>query len=194
MCEIRSIDEMLGEIAGRLDANTAHSPQPHSDTYKTTRQKDMPKPIIKQQPKSKSAQKGRMTLATARKTAEAVCTAAERLGIRVVAAVVNEGANLVCLEAMDDSYIASINVAKDKAYTAAALKMPTYKALAESRGGALDGLVSGNGIMLLGGGEPLEYDGLIYGGIGVSGGTKEQDALLAAAAAKIFAMIMAGNF
>lgn len=87
---------------------------------------------------------------------------------------------------MDDSYIASVNVAQDKAYTAVALKMPTHKALEESRGGSLDGLANGNGIMLLGGGYPLKANGKIYGGVGVSGGTKEQDTALAMVAERYF--------
>jgi uncharacterized protein GlcG (DUF336 family) len=67
-----------------------------------------------------------------------------------------------------------------------ALKMPTHIALEQARGGSLDGLTNGNGIMLLGGGYPLKKGNKIYGGIGVSGGTKEQDTLLAAVAAAYF--------
>ena len=63
--------------------------------------------------------------------------------------------------------------------------MPTHVALKESRGGALDGLTNGNGILLLGGGFPLEGENKIYGGIGVSGGTKEQDTLIAAVAKEV---------
>ena len=43
--------------------------------------------------------------------------------------------------AMDDSYIASVQASQDKAYTAVALKMPTYR-IDESRGGSLDGLTN----------------------------------------------------
>ena len=67
--------------------------------------------------------------------------------------------------------------------------MPTHIALKESRGGALDGLTNGNGILLLGGGFPLEGKNKIYGGIGVSGGTKEQDTLIAAAAKEVLSVI-----
>lgn len=128
----------------------------------------------------------KMTLAMAKDIAAAVEIASDILGIKTVTAIYNEGANLVLLHAMDDSYIASIQVAQDKAYTAVALKMPTHEALKESRGGALDGLTNGNGIMLLGGGSPLRIADKIYGGVGVSGGTKEQDTLLSTVAAEIF--------
>ena len=127
-----------------------------------------------------------MTLGIAKEIAAAVETAAGIMGVQVVVAIRDAGANLVLLHAMDDSFIASVQVAQDKAYTAVALKMPTHKALSESRGGALDGLTNGNGIMLLGGGYPLTAEGKIYGGVGVSGGTKEQDAMLAAVAAEYF--------
>ena len=131
----------------------------------------------------------KMTLDLAKKAARAAEIAAEKLGIKVVVAICDEGANLVLLHAMDDSYIASIKAAQDKAYTAVALKMPTHIALKESRGGALDGLTNGNGILLLGGGFPLEAKNKIYGGIGVSGGTKEQDTLIAATTREVLRVI-----
>ena len=130
-----------------------------------------------------------MTLDLAKKAARAAEIAAEKLGIKVVVAICDEGANLVLLHAMDDSYIASIKAAQDKAYTAVALKMPTHIALKESRGGALDGLTNGNGILLLGGGFPLEAKNKIYGGIGVSGGTKEQDTAIAATTREVLRVI-----
>ena len=127
-----------------------------------------------------------MTNAMAKELAEAVEKAAAILGVKVVVAIRDEGANLVLLHAMDDSYIASVQASQDKAYTAVALKMPTHIALDESRGGSLDGLTNGNGILLLGGGYPLRTDKKIYGGIGVSGGTKEQDTTLAMVADAYF--------
>ena len=125
-----------------------------------------------------------MTIAMAKELAEAVEKAATILGVKVVVAIRDEGANLVLLHAMDDSYIASVQASQDKAYTAVALKMPTHIALDESRSGSLDGLT--NGILLLGGGYPLRTDKKIYGGIGVSGGTKEQDTTLAMVADAYF--------
>ena len=127
-----------------------------------------------------------VNLKAAKKVIYAVESAAAKMGVRVVIAVVNGGANLVALEAMDGSYIASIRVAQDKAYTAMALKMPTQKALEESRGGSLDGLTNGNGILLLGGGEPLVCGNEIVGAVGVSGGTKDEDMALAKIGAEVF--------
>ena len=49
--------------------------------------------------------------------------------------------------------------------------------MAESRGGKLDGLMvtDRNRVSLLGGGYPLIAGGRLIGGIGVSGGTAEED-------------------
>lgn len=170
---MKTIEELVGILAENLKT-TQHAPEKQSQ----------PVPCVKEVLPVKS-ELG-MTLTMAKELAEAVETAAGIMGINVVTAIDDEGANLVLLHAMDNSFIASVRVAQDKAYTAAALKMPTHTALEEARGGALDGLTNGNGIMLLGGGYPLVANGKIYGSIGVSGGSKEQDTTLAAVAAEYF--------
>lgn len=125
----------------------------------------------------KSAAVNQLDLALAKEIALAVERRAEELGKRVVIAVLDSGANPILLHAMDDAFIASVQIAQDKAYTAVALKMPTHVALSESRGGTLDGLspTDSNRLMLLGGGEPLVINGRVAGGIGVSGGTAQED-------------------
>ena len=84
---------------------------------------------------------------------------------------------------MDGSYIASFDIALNKSFTSAALKMPTsaLKTLAQP-GAPLYGIqFTNNGrIVIFGGGVPLRNkDGEIIGGLGVSGGTGEQDTALA---------------
>ena len=118
-----------------------------------------------------------LTLGLAKEISLAVEKKAEEMGKKVVIAVLDGGANLMLLHSMEDSYIASRQIAQDKAYTAVALKMPTHIALKESRGGALDGLspTDSNHIMLLGGGEPLIINGKVVGAVGVSGGTADED-------------------
>ena len=161
---MKSIDEMLDAVAKNLQT------APPKETVHTN---SFEQPKISPKPEYEG-----LTLKFAKEIAYAVETAAKSIGVNVVIAVRDAGANLILLHAMDDSYIASVQIAQDKAYTAVSLKMPTHEALAASRGGALDGLTNGNGIILLGGGEPLEANGKIFGAIGVSGGTKEQDILL----------------
>lgn len=125
-------------------------------------------------------------LKTAKEIIYCIERAAEMMGVNVVIAVADGGGNLIALEAMDDSYIASIKAAQEKAFTAVALKMPTHTALNESRGGSLDGYTNGNGILMLGGGWPVAFEGSVIGGIGVSGGTKDQDIALAKTGAVYF--------
>ena len=97
---------------------------------------------------------------------------------------------------MDNAYIASFDIALNKSYTAVALKMPTVKLknLAQP-GGSLYGIqFTNNGkIVVFGGGDPLVYKGRIIGGIGVSGGTEEQDTALSAYGASCFEQIMKGE-
>ena len=176
---IKTIDELLAAVAENLNVRP---PEPKKQAAPA--KQESPKPAADK--KTVSAKESGMTLEMAKRLAAAVELAAGKIGVSAVTAVVNEGARLVCLEAMDDSFIASVMAAQQKAYTAAALKMPTYKALEESRGGSLDGLTNGSGILLLAGGEPLFIGGRLAGAVGVSGGTKEQDALLAKVAAMIF--------
>lgn len=123
----------------------------------------------------------KMTLAAAREIIRAVELKASEMGVKAVVAVSDEGGNLIAAERMDDAFIASVDIAVNKAYTVVSLKMPTKK-LAElaAPGGSLYGIqFTNNGrIVIFGGGEPLTAQGKILGGLGVSGGTAEQDTLL----------------
>lgn len=132
-----------------------------------------------------------LTLAMAKRLSEEIEKQAADMGLRVVVAINDSGANPVLLHSMDDAFIASSGIAQNKAYTSVALKMSTLSALEMSRGGALDGLVStaDNRIILLGGGEPLKSGGTVVGGLGVSGGTAMQDAALAQFGAELFARL-----
>jgi uncharacterized protein GlcG (DUF336 family) len=108
---------------------------------------------------------------------------AERLGVAAVIAVADEGARTIAVHAMNDSYIASFDIALNKAYTSVALKMSTMQLKTLSQpGGELYGIQHTNEgkIVIFGGGEPLYLKENLLGGLGVSGGTESQDAALAA--------------
>ncbi|MFV0342712.1 MAG: GlcG/HbpS family heme-binding protein [Anaerocolumna sp.] len=104
------------------------------------------------------------------------------MGVHAVIAVYNKGANPVAVHVMDDAYIASYDIACNKAYTCAALKMSTLtlKALSQP-GGSLYGIQNTNQgkIVIFGGGEPLYNKDKLIGALGVSGGSEEQDSELA---------------
>jgi uncharacterized protein GlcG (DUF336 family) len=90
---------------------------------------------------------------------------------------------------MDNSFLASRDIAINKAYTSVALKMSTKKlASLAAPGCSLYGIQHTNGgrIVIFGGGDTLELRGKILGGLGVSGGTEEQDTALSAYGKKIF--------
>ncbi len=138
----------------------------------------------------------RMTLETAREIIRAVEEKAAEMGVRAVTAVTDGGGNLVAAERMEDAFIASIDIAVNKAFTVVSLKMPTAK-LAElaSPGGSLYGIQFTNGgrIVIFGGGEPLTVDGRVIGGLGVSGGMAEQDTALGEYGRRYFETHFAGK-
>ena len=131
-----------------------------------------------------------ISLKQAQSLSEKVRKKAEEMGVNAVVAIANSAARPVLVECMDDSYIASYDVALKKAFTVVSLKMSTseLKPLAQP-GASLYGIqFTNNGkIIIFGGGEPLRNkEGKIIGGLGVSVGTEEQDTALAAYGKQIF--------
>ena len=131
----------------------------------------------------------KMSLLLAKKIIDGVMQKAEEIGVNAVVAVADEGARPVAVECMDNSYIASFDIALNKAYTVVSLKMSTKNLQPLAQPGApLYGIQFTNDskIVIFGGGVPLEYNGEIIGGLGVSGGTEEQDTFLADFGGRLF--------
>ncbi|MBQ9860358.1 MAG: cob(I)yrinic acid a,c-diamide adenosyltransferase [Clostridia bacterium] len=109
---------------------------------------------------------------------EAVQQHAAAHGVRVVTAVCDAGGNPVAMLRADDAFIASVDIAMNKAFTSVSLKMTTEELgkLAQP-GESLYGIqFTNNGrIVIFGGGVPLTEDGVIVGGFGVSGGSAAED-------------------
>lgn len=125
----------------------------------------------------------KITLKLAQYVMEKVEEKASDMGVNVVIAVSNEGARPVAVHCMDDAFIASYDVAVNKAYTVVALKMSTttLKGLSQPEQTLYGIQFTNQGqIIIFGGGEPILYEGKVIGGLGVSGGTEEQDTKLAA--------------
>ena len=131
-----------------------------------------------------------MTLDMALALAEAVRKKASEIGVKAVVAIADRGAHPVLVQCMDDSYIASYDIALNKAYTCVSLKMPTWKLSELAKpGSSLYGIQFTNQgkIVIFGGGEPLyNRKGEIIGAIGVSGGSESEDTALAAYGKEIF--------
>ena len=99
----------------------------------------------------------------------------------VVITILDSGGNLVMLQRLDNAQWGSIEIAKEKARSAVALRRPT-KALQDliAQGGANLRLLN-IGYSVLEGGIPIVVDGKIIGSVGVSGVTSQQDAQIAQA-------------
>lgn len=134
-----------------------------------------------------------MTLALANALIEKVKTKAADMGVNVVAAVSDSAGTPVSVQCMDGAYIASFDIAVNKAYTCASLKMSTEELGHLSQPGQeLYGIqFTNNGrIVIFGGGEVLVSDGQIIGALGVSGGTAAQDTAIAAYGKEIFKEVL----
>ena len=130
-----------------------------------------------------------ISLSDARFLASKVEEKAREMGVNAVVAISDDGGNLKLCECMDNSYLASRDIAINKAYTVVALKMSTAKLAGLARPeGPLYGIQHTNGgrIVIFGGGDTLELRGKILGGLGVSGGSAEQDTALSAYGKKVF--------
>lgn len=126
-----------------------------------------------------------LTLAIARKLVTAAQDQAHSMDLPIVTSVVDAGGNLLLLERQEDAILASIDIAWGKAFTAAATKMPTHiLAEASQPGQPLYGIDSTNEgrLVIFGGGFPLTRAAKVYGAIGISGGSVEQDMEVAMAA------------
>ena len=128
-----------------------------------------------------------MDLATAKQIIEAVESRAREQGKHAVISVCNAQGNPVAVHVMDGAFLVSYEVAVKKAYTAVAVKMSTMELSALCQpGGTFYGLQALDKVITFGGGVPLYRDGMIVGGLGVSGGTGEEDHDLALYGVSVF--------
>ena len=125
-----------------------------------------------------------ISAATAHAAVAAAIAHAERLGIRVNAAVVDPGGTLCAFLRMPGAFLHSVDIAIDKAYTAAGFGLPTsrWASLLADDPLLRDGLNARPRLVLFGGGVPIREGDALIGGLGVSGGSAEQDEACALAA------------
>ncbi|WP_410015140.1 cob(I)yrinic acid a,c-diamide adenosyltransferase [Sodalis sp. C49] len=108
----------------------------------------------------------------------AAMAAAGELAVAVVMAVVDRHGNPVITYRMSGALLAAIDLAPKKAWSAVALKTATHELGPDIQpGAALYQLEASSGgrIVTFGGGYPLYRAGLLIGGLGISGGTVDQD-------------------
>ena len=124
-----------------------------------------------------------LTSEAAHAAVEAAVAEGRELGAKVNCAVVDAGGNLLAFLREPGAFLHSIQFAIDKAYTSASFGAPTeemYDAVAEPPR-LRENIVAQPRFITFGGGLPIESDGHRVGGIGVSGGSEEQDMLCAQA-------------
>jgi glc operon protein GlcG len=129
-----------------------------------------------------------LTLEGARKVIAAAEAEAKRLNAPGgVIAVVDDGGNLVALERLDGTFAAGANISVGKAKTAVMFKRPT-KFFEDVIKNGRTAMVALPDFTPLQGGVPVEFEGRIVGGVGVSGAASAQQdeeiALAGAAALK----------
>ena len=122
-----------------------------------------------------------ITLEQAKKVMAGAEAEAKKNNWPVVIVVLDSGGNPVMLQRLDNAQWGSVDIAKEKARSAVALRRPT-KALQDliAQGGANLRLLN-IGYSVLEGGIPIVLDGKIIGSVGVSGVTSQQDAQIAQA-------------
>lgn len=130
-----------------------------------------------------------ITLEEAKGIVSAAEHKAQEMGLPMNIAVMDAGRNLVAFHRMDGAWVASIDIAIDKAFTSAGRGLTTRKIGEMAQPGEpLFGINTTNGgrIVIFAGGIPLTRDGEVVGAIGVSGGTVDEDHEVAEAGVSAF--------
>ena len=127
-----------------------------------------------------------ISLAEARKPAEAALAEAAKNKWNMAVAIVDPDGTLIYFAKMDNTQHASALVAIDKARTAAIYKRPS-KAMQDAlaAGGVGLRILKLHDCTPVEGGFPLIVDGKIIGAIGVSGDTSSNDSICSAAGAAV---------
>lgn len=123
-----------------------------------------------------------VTLEQARKALAGADAEARKNSWPVAIAIVDMAGQLVLFQRHDNTQTASMQVAQDKAVSAAMYRRPTKVMQdAVAQGGAGVRFLNLRGASVVEGGLPLTVDGKIVGGIGVSGVNSDQDGVAALA-------------
>lgn len=127
-----------------------------------------------------------LSLDLAKKMADGCIAKAQQENWKMNITVVDNGANLIVFNRMIGVFLGSVEISKLKAETSAKFPFPSrfMEELAygkDHKGGGLPGIAQVPGIIAFAGGLPIMAGTAHIGGIGVSGGTADQDELCAQA-------------
>ncbi len=129
-----------------------------------------------------------VTFEEAQRVIEAAIIKAEEINTQMCIAVVDSGASLKAFTRMNDAWVGSIDIAIKKAKTACFFGMPTGQIGTLSQpGGPLFGIEHSNGgLITFPGGLPIvNKEGILIGGVGVSGSAVENDHIVASAGVEV---------
>ena len=122
------------------------------------------------------------------KLCQAAKEKSQEVGIDISFAVCDETGLPRVYRRYGDALVLSITLVPGKAYTAAVTQCKTKDVAAAAAEGASLMAIQSNDprITLVAGGYPLFHNGKIAGGLGVGGGTEEQDCLIAEHVVSVF--------
>ncbi len=126
------------------------------------------------------ASKPILTLDDAKRIAMAAEGEARRNEWRVAIAIVDDGGHLLYLQRSHDTQFGSVETAIQKAHAAVAFQRPTKASEDAVTSGRLIHLAL-PGVIPAEGGVPLLREGMVIGGLGISGVRSFQDGLIAQA-------------
>lgn len=123
-----------------------------------------------------------ITLEQAKKVVAGAEAEARKNNWPVVIAILDSGGNIVLLQRLDNTQFGSVEVARQKAWSAVAYRRPSkvWQDVVAGGGAGLR-ILKLEGAAPFEGGLPILVDGRIVGAIGVSGVTGEQDGQIAKA-------------
>jgi glc operon protein GlcG len=121
-----------------------------------------------------------VSLEAAKTMVAAAETEAKKHNWNMAIAIVDASGNLILFHRMDDVQLGSVDVAIEKARTAARFRRPT-QAMADALKAGNQGILSIPGAAAIAGGVPITVDGKVIGAVGCSGMASDQDAVVAQA-------------
>jgi len=135
----------------------------------------------------------RLTLEDAKIILQAAEERAREIGLAETICVCDDGGHPLALHRMTGARITGVEIAIAKAFTAAGHRRPTHRFTEPPGGPALPGneafgihAMHPGRFAIFVGGFPIEVDGQVVGGVGVSGGTGQQDVAVATAGIEAF--------
>jgi uncharacterized protein GlcG (DUF336 family) len=133
-----------------------------------------------------------ITLAAAKALIESSLATAKEIGIDVTIAITDAAGNLKSFERTDNAPFLTVDVAIDKAWTAASFGLATHTWNTLVGNPELTPLSQRPRLLAIGGGYPIVENGKVVGAIGVSGGNVAQDRQIAEQALKSIGFDIAG--